>query len=85
MTADYEHLMVPPGELCRRSEFSGLDFARSDELERAAAQVGQQRATDAIRFGMQTNSDGYNVFVMGPAGSHRHGLVRELQIGRAHV
>lgn len=38
---------------------------------------GQQRAVDAIRFGMQMQRDGYNIFVLGPLGSHRHGLAEE--------
>ena len=38
---------------------------------------GQQRAVDAIRFGMQMAHDGYNIFVLGPLGSHRHGLAQE--------
>jgi len=45
--------------------------------------LGQQRAIDAIRFGLQVDSEGYNVFVLGPPGSHRHGLVEELARERA--
>jgi len=78
VTALDKRLKVPLSELYKSRAFTGLEFERSDELERPAGRMGQQRAVDAIRFGMQTPSKGYNVFVMGPAGSHRHGLTREL-------
>ena len=38
----------------------------------------QERAVDAIRFGIQMDRDGYNVFVLGPLGSHRHHLAERL-------
>ena len=40
--------------------------------------LGQERAINAIRFGIQMEHDGYNVFVLGPLGSARHGLVEKL-------
>ncbi len=45
--------------------------------------LGQQRAVDAIRFGMQMERHGYNIFVLGPLGSHRHKLATELARERA--
>ncbi len=45
--------------------------------------LGQQRAVDAIRFGMQMERHGYNIFVLGPLGSHRHKLATELPRERA--
>ncbi|MBT8109336.1 MAG: AAA family ATPase [Gammaproteobacteria bacterium] len=43
-----------------------------------SAYLGQERAINAIRFGIQMEHDGYNVFVLGPLGSARHRLVEEL-------
>ncbi len=40
--------------------------------------LGQQRAVDSLRFGIDMARDGYNVFVLGPVGSHRHALAEEL-------
>ena len=40
--------------------------------------LGQERAINAIRFGLQMEHHGYNVFVLGPLGSARHSLVEEL-------
>ena len=40
--------------------------------------IGQQRAIDAIRFGIEIRRDGYNIYVLGPIGSNRHDLVNSL-------
>jgi lon-related putative ATP-dependent protease len=63
----------------RRSwEAFGAQFANSDELPPGTPYLGQQRAIDALRFGIEVERPGYNVYVLGPLGSHRHGLVNEL-------
>ncbi len=46
--------------------------------------LGQNRAVDSLRFGIQVEREGFNVFVLGPLGSHRHELVRQLAESRAH-
>jgi len=53
------------------------DFER-DGAEPAAPYIGQQRAIDAIRFGIDMRKDGYNIYVLGPIGSNRHDLVESL-------
>ena len=45
--------------------------------------IGQQRAVESLRFGIDMESDGYNVFVLGPPGSHRHELADEIARVRA--
>ena len=40
--------------------------------------LGQHRAVESLRFGIGLEREGYNVFVLGPPGSHRHALVTEL-------
>ncbi len=65
-------------DLRRPCEPSGIEFESSDQLPPGTRHLGQQRAIDAIRLGMQIESDGHNVFVLGPPGSHRHGLAEEL-------
>ena len=46
--------------------------------EATAPYIGQQRAIDAIRFGIAMRKDGYNIYVLGPIGSNRHDLVNSL-------
>ncbi len=50
----------------------------AEKMPATSAYLGQDRAINAIRFGIQMEHDGYNVFVLGPLGSARHGLVEEL-------
>jgi len=65
-------------DLRRTCDLSAMNFERSDELGELRQHLGQERAIDAIRFGLQIASEGYNIFVLGPPGSHRHGLAEEI-------
>jgi hypothetical protein len=55
------------------------DKTKPDEL----TYLGQQRAVESLRFGIQMEREGYNVFVLGPIGSNRHELVQRLTRARA--
>ena len=71
---------LAPEQLYRPCDLSQLDFATTDNLADLPGAIGQARASEALRFGMSIPRDGYNVFVLGPAGSGRHALVmRELE------
>ncbi len=74
---------VPITDLRKACDPLQLEFERSDQLPAGKPYLGQQRAIDAIRFGIEMEHDGYNVFVLGAHGSHRHGLARELTMERA--
>jgi lon-related putative ATP-dependent protease len=69
---------IPPVDLRNACDSLALDFERSDELPAGKPYLGQQRAIDAIEFGIRIPRDGYNLFVLGPNGSHRHGLAEDL-------
>ncbi len=84
MTADLiRDLSVSCADLRRPCDPSELQFERSDQLPPGKPYLGQQRAIDAIRFGIQMPSSGYSVFVLGAPGSHRHGLAEEIARERA--
>jgi len=74
---------VPAADLRKACDLLALEFERSDQLPEGEAYLGQQRAFDAIQFGIGMEHDGYNVFVLGPNGSNRHGLAMELARKRA--
>jgi lon-related putative ATP-dependent protease len=74
----HRDLSVAPADLRKACDSLSLAFERSDELPTSTTLLGQQRAIDAIRSGIQMANDGYNVVVLGRPGSHRHGLVDEL-------
>jgi lon-related putative ATP-dependent protease len=69
---------LPVAQLRRPCDAFGIDFERSDQLPSQDGSLGQQRAIDAIRFGLRLDNDGNNVFVLGPHGSHRHDLAEQL-------
>ncbi len=80
-----DRLRVPDDVLRRSSDIATLEFERSDEIGAGDTNLGQDRAVDALRFGIQIEQEGYNVFVLGPPGSHRHGLAQELAEERASL
>ncbi|HSG64254.1 MAG TPA: ATP-binding protein, partial [Gammaproteobacteria bacterium] len=59
-------------QLVNRCDPATLGFETTAELEDLPEPFGQQRATDALDFALGVSGAGYNVYVMGPAGSGRH-------------
>ncbi|MEO0094068.1 MAG: ATP-binding protein, partial [candidate division WOR-3 bacterium] len=53
-----------------------LGFKTTEELKPCARIVGQRRAVDALRMGLEIESLGYNIFVTGPVGTGRTTTVR---------
>ena len=74
---------LPVAELAHRCDAAQFAFASTDDLEDISAFPGQQRAADAIELAAGIDRDGYNLFVMGPAGCGRHTLVRQRIEARA--
>ncbi|MEW6313731.1 MAG: AAA family ATPase [Pseudomonadota bacterium] len=75
---------LPADRLYRQCDTSLFAFKSSDELDDLEEIIGQARAVGAIQFGVGMERDGYNVFVLGPAGSGRYSLVhRELKAAAA--
>ncbi len=65
-----------PEQLIRRCDPAQLDFETTAELEPLDGSIGQDRAREAVRFGIGMRHQGYNLFVLGPSGMGRHALVR---------
>jgi lon-related putative ATP-dependent protease len=66
----------------RGCDLSGHDFRTTAELEPLEVTLGQPRALQALELGVGIRHDGYNIFVLGPPASGRHGLVDRF-LGRA--
>lgn len=66
---------LAPVELCPSCDPAGLPFQTTDELEPLAGLVGQERAVEALRFGVEVQHEGYNLFAMGPAQAGKHTAV----------
>ena len=54
-----------------------FDFETTDELEDLTEIIGQSRAVQAVHFGVGIQREGYNLYVMGPAGMGKHTMVRQ--------
>ena len=74
---------LPVEQLAHRCDAGQFAFATTDELEDIGVIPGQERATEAIELAVGIERDGYNLFVMGPAGCGRHTLVRQMIEARA--
>lgn len=71
-------LRVPVDRLRRRLDPATLPFQTTAEVEPIAGTVGQPRALEALEFGLEITSYGYNVYVAGRPGSGRESTVLRL-------
>ncbi len=67
-------LAVAPEQLRRRVDPAQLPLTTA-EVPSLEGTIGQPRAVDAIAFGLEINSPGYNLFIAGSAGSGRERTV----------
>jgi lon-related putative ATP-dependent protease len=64
-------------EVRRECDPASLPFHTTAELPDLAEVHGQDRAIEAIRFGIGIRRYGYNLFALGPPGMGKHGFVRQ--------
>ena len=69
-------LRLAPDALTRPFSPEQFVFASTDELEPFRGVLGQERAVEALQFGVAMPRPGYNVFVMGEPGTGRFSYVR---------
>ena len=74
---------LTPEELYRRCDPESFDFETTAELEPFNNIVGQDRALGTLKFGTGINSEGYNLFVLGPPGIGKHEVVEKFLRARA--
>ena len=74
---------LPPEALCRRTDPARLPFDTTAVLEPLPGPLGQERASEAVRFGAAVRRDGYHVFALGPTGVGKRRLVERLLRERA--
>jgi len=66
---------LAPNQLYRRADASALNFKTTAELKPLDGLVGQRRALGALQFGTQIRKSGFNLFVIGSAGSRMQEVV----------
>lgn len=69
---------LSPEQLVRHCETGRFTFATTAELEDLSEGIGQIRAIEAVHFGIGMRHVGYNLYVMGPPGSGKRSLIRQL-------
>ena len=64
-------LRLAPEALTRRFSPEQFAFTNTDDLEPFRGVLGQERAVEALQFGVAMPRPGYNVYVMGEPGTGR--------------
>lgn len=62
---------LPADELRWSADPASFGFETTDEIEPLTELVGQDRALDALEFGIAVEAPGFNVFILGEEGSGR--------------
>ena len=69
---------LDPSKLYKPCNVEKLSFSSTEELADIDIAIGQQRAMDAIKFGIRIHKNGYNIFAMAPSGTGKLTTVRQL-------
>jgi lon-related putative ATP-dependent protease len=69
---------LAPEQLYRHCDTGKFTFETTAELEDLTEIIGQVRAIDAAQFGIGMRRQGYNLYVMGPSGSGKRTMIRQL-------
>jgi len=76
---------LPAEDLYRTCDLSAVGFETTADLEPLGANIGQERAMEAIRFGVGMDHEGYNLYLMGSAGLGKHALITSTLEERRHA
>lgn len=63
-------------ELHRPSRLESLAFETTEELDDDVHFLGQERAAEAVRFGIGMNGNGFNIYALGPEETDKREMVR---------
>lgn len=73
-----ETLKLHADMLAPRVEAQTLAFRDTSELVPLEAPIGQERAVEALEFGLRIASPGFNIYVSGPSGSGKWSMATEM-------
>lgn len=68
---------IPWQETCWSCQVDSLNFQCTDELAPLDHFIGQERALAAIRFGLEVDKPGYNLFVTGLSGTGKASAIQD--------
>lgn len=69
---------IPVSMLTPAVDSARLGFEDTSELEPLTDIIGQERAVEALEFGLSMKSPGFNLYVSGPIGTGKATLVRQM-------
>ena len=76
MTVD--RLKIPVSMLSPTVDPAQLGFDDTSELEPLNEIIGQERAVEALEFGLHMKGPGFNLYVAGPVGTGKGTLIRQM-------
>ncbi len=68
---------LAPEQLYKRCDPDVFEFETTAQIEPRKLVIGQERAIEAVRFGIGIEREGYNLFVLGDSGAGRRALVSQ--------
>ncbi|MEA3407647.1 MAG: AAA family ATPase [Chloroflexota bacterium] len=66
---------LEPTQLYQHTDPQSLGFETTDDLEDLTQVIGQERAVEAMQFGMGIEDDGFNIFALGSSGIGKKSLM----------
>ncbi|MBK9307102.1 MAG: AAA family ATPase [Nitrospira sp.] len=73
-----EKFKVPVSMLAPMIDPGQLGFEDTGDLEPLTEIIGQERAVEALEFGLNMNGPGFNLYVSGPVGTGKGTVVRQM-------
>ncbi len=83
MGSDTDQHLLAPERLYRHCDIAQFKFKSTTELEDLSEFIGQSRALEAVQFGIGIRQQGFNLFLLGPAGTGKHALVHDFLLKQA--
>ncbi|NTW49234.1 MAG: AAA family ATPase, partial [Chlorobiales bacterium] len=68
---------LPPESLYRQCDPNKFSFQNTSEIDGPTEVIGQDRAIEAIQFGIGIRHDGFNLFALGPNGTGKHTAISQ--------
>lgn len=66
---------IPLDQLYQITDPDDFKFETTNQVDELTEIIGQPRAVEAVRFGTGMQSDGYNIFALGPSGTGKRTLL----------
>jgi lon-related putative ATP-dependent protease len=66
---------LEPEQLYQACDPTQFNFETTDDIDGEHKVIGQNRAVEAVRFGMGIEQPGYNIYAMGPAGTGKRTMM----------